>query len=426
MHQTLFIIPHWLLGGWLLVAWIVVGLAILAFLYSRHGLTTETTSFIPIFVVLALVIKFVVPQLEVMGINPADPSGDRIPLGLALQGYGFFMLLGIVSGISLVAIRAYRVGINVDKILSLLFWMVVTGIVGARIFYVVQKREEFGGLSPLELIVKAADMTKGGLVVYGAIIGGTIGAAICALRMKMPVFRVADILGPGMAIGLCFGRIGCLMNGCCFGGVCSPELPNIQFPPGSPPYMQQLAEGRLFGADVSVDERADYPILVEKVSADSAAAKIGLQPQDRIIVRVPDGLSVRASKTNQLNVNASAIVESERMGVIEVTPDKFADQSLGVHPTQIYSAVNAGLLCLVLWFYFPFRKADGEVFALMLILYAGGRFILELIRTDESGQFGSALTISQWVSIVTLTFGLAMFTYLRARGQRVDVAASHV
>ncbi len=416
MHQTLFVIPHAVFQGWLLAAWIVIGLAILGFLYWKHGATRETTGFIPILIIVGLIVHFVLPTLEITGINPADPNGPQVPLGLAIQGYGVFLLLGMVGGVCLSVIRCRQVGLNVDQVISMLFWMIVAGIIGARTFYVVQKYDEFADLSTQEFVVKALDMTKGGLVVYGSLIGGLVAAAIFVWRTKLPILRVADVIAPGMVLGLAVGRIGCLMNGCCFGGVCTAELPNIHFPPGSPPYMQQLSEGKLFGIDAVSETGSRYAARVRSVAAGSVAAELGVQPDDRLNIRVPDSLSVRAAKTAGMEIDTRAIIDSERQGLLEVPVSQFAAQSLGVHPTQIYSSINAGLLCLVLWFYFPFRKADGEVFALMLVLYSIGRFVLELIRQDEPGQFGTELTISQWVSLFAFAIGIAMIFWFRARG----------
>ena len=56
----------------------------------------------------------------------------------------------------------------------------------------------------------------------------------------------------------------------------------------------------------------------------------------------------------------------------------------------------------------------------MLILYPVGRFLIEIIRNDESGQFGTELTISQWVSAITIAIGFAMFAYRRGVGSRND------
>ena len=92
-----------------------------------------------------------------------------------------------------------------------------------------------------------------------------------------------------------------------------------------------------------------------------------------------------------------------------------------MHPTQIYSSINAFVLCLFLWFYWYVRRNDGEVMGLMLILYPISRFVLELIRNDEAGQFGTELTISQWVSVLTIACGIGLFAYSRMFGKRANV-----
>ena len=120
-------------------------------------------------------------------------------------------------------------------------------------------------------------------------------------------------------------------------------------------------------------------------------------------------------------------VDSERQGLLTVPLSKVSDHSISIHPTQVYSSINAALICLLLWFYWTVRRFDGEVFALMLILYSVGRFMLEIVRHDEAGLFGSSLTISQWVSVGTLVVGFAMMAYVRiygvpAQGQKNGLA----
>jgi phosphatidylglycerol:prolipoprotein diacylglycerol transferase len=75
----------------------------------------------------------------------------------------------------------------------------------------------------------------GGLVYYGGLIGSSLGCIIYARWKKLPLWKLADILAPSVALGYVFGRIGCLMNGCCYGRVCN--LPwAIHFPPGHETY----------------------------------------------------------------------------------------------------------------------------------------------------------------------------------------------
>jgi phosphatidylglycerol:prolipoprotein diacylglycerol transferase len=93
-------------------------------------------------------------------------------------------------------------------------------------------------------------------------------------------------------------------------------------------------------------------------------------------------------------------------------PAKLPARSLPVHPTQIYSAIDAALLCWLLWSYYPFRRRDGEVAALMLTLHPISRFLLEIIRVDEPAVFGTDFSISQNISIVLFVLTLVGWALL--------------
>ena len=412
MQQTLFHIPHSLFDGWLLAIWLILGFGMMGYQWLISKRRSEALGLLPIIVIVGLVIQFVLPGLENKGINPADPQGDLVPLGLAIRGYGFFMLLAIVAGLGLAYWRCRQVGYEFDRIMSLCFWIILSGLVGARLFYVIQKWDEFANDANVNLIGKMLDMTKGGLVVYGSLVGGLIGAMVYIKLKKMSWSEAGDILAPAMALGLAIGRIGCLMNGCCYGGVCQPPYPGLAFPAGSPPYMQQMSDGQLLGVDGTWDQDG---LLVEKVKPGSLAESRGIKPGDQLMLLLPRSLDLKAVKEQGISMPADLIIGGQRIGQLKIPAADLPDYSLPAHPTQVYSSVNALLLCLLLWFYYPFRKHSGEVLALMLILYPAGRFLLEIIRTDESGQFGTALTISQWVSIGMIVVGFGLLIYVRSK-----------
>ena len=83
-----------------------------------------------------------------------------------------------------------------------------------------------------------------------------------------------------------------------------------------------------------------------------------------------------------------------------------------MHPTQIYSSINAALLAWVLWAFYPFRRRDGEVVALMVLLYPISRFLLEMIRIDESAVFGTGLSISQNISVALFVLAVGFWVFL--------------
>jgi phosphatidylglycerol:prolipoprotein diacylglycerol transferase len=80
----------------------------------------------------------------------------------------------------------------------------------------------------------------GGLVYYGGLIGATLAGLIAIHWKKLPLWKTADVLAPSIALGSVFGRIGCLLNGCCYGRACA--LPwAVSYPAG------QAATGVPFG-----------------------------------------------------------------------------------------------------------------------------------------------------------------------------------
>lgn len=418
MRETLFLIPHFLFTGPLLWGWLVVMGGLLGYFGWVRGDRQRVWELLPLAVIGALVIWFGLPLLEVPGINPEDPTGPRIPLGIAIRGYGLFLLLGMVAGIGVVLGRAGRFGMTTDQVLTLTFTMVVCGIVGARLFYVIQKWDSFRDATGWELIRETVDMTKGGLVVYGSLIGGLVGAIAYLWKSRLPVRLTADLLAPGMAIGLALGRIGCLMNGCCFGGVCESDLPRIEFPVGAPPYMAQLEQGTLLGMTLQAPQEPGMGYRVIAVEPGSMADELGVNGGDEVGLELPDRALLVAALKEGLPVETEVVLvhrpaETGSPRAYPIPARKLPLKSRPVHPTQIYSAINAFLLALVLWFYFPFRRSDGEVFALLLVLYSIARFLLESIRSDEMGQFGTDWTISQWISMVALGVGLLAWIALR-------------
>lgn len=428
MQQTLLLIPHAWLDGPLLWGWLVVGFLWLIGLYFRYS-SAEAFGFLPFYLVVVALIRFVLPVLEIDGINPANPLGNPIKSGLAIRGWGVFLLTGIIAGVALTTYRAKKVGVSPEVILKLAIWMVISGIVGARLFYIIQRSDEFFvGASPLQILINLVDATKGGMVVYGSLIGGTIAAAIFFFLYRLPIFRTADLIAPGMVLGLAIGRIGCLMNGCCYGGICDQQgLPKISFPAGSPPYMQQMVNGELIGIrtagapDKQEESASIYPFQASQVIAGSIAEQKGLQAGDPFGIKPIDEGLIRFLKSNQVADGETApdptvLVYSER-GSFAVASSQLPDRSIQVHPAQIYSSVDAFLLCLLLWFFWYCRKGDGQVFALMFILHGISRFLLELVRQDELGAFGTSLTISQWISILMIVLGIILFGWA---GLKVD------
>ncbi len=437
MQPTLFYIPHQWLGWPLLLVWLLISGAVSAFYWRRGGWSEELKGFLPMVAMVAAAILFLLPAVEVAGVDPEDPLGPMINRGLAVRGYGVCMLLAIVTGMGVVIWRCRRIGFPVDPIFTLAFCMVIAGVVGARLFYVIQKHDQFFGPEvPLaESLKMAANMTGGGLVVYGSLFGASVAAFIFFWWSKLPVWKTADLMAPGMAIGLAIGRLGCLLNGCCWGGVCDtggPGIPAIQFPAGASSWVQHLSDGSLIGMTTQavLDPAAlELGFANEVVEVGEGLGKeIGFEPGDEMAIGIGESEKIRYLKrwrtdlAEQLQVRF-AWRRDGQIHEVALPLGELPARSLRVHPTQIYSSVNALLLFMLLWVYWYHRRSDGEVFALMLILYPVGRFMIEIIRNDEAGQFGTQWTISQWVSMGTIVLGFAIFAWCRAYGQSAGQVA---
>lgn len=147
-----------------------------------------------------------------------------------IHSYGLFLAFSFLVGIYLARKRAVKFGEDPENVLSLAYYILISSIVGARLFYVVLNWSEFAGRR-LDII----NIFKGigGLIFYGGFILAVVVSILYMRAKKMNIWRTSDIIAPGLALGLGFTRIGCFLNGCCF-GLPAGEFPGIIFPAGSP------------------------------------------------------------------------------------------------------------------------------------------------------------------------------------------------
>ena len=147
-------------------------------------------------------------------------------------------------GLWTATLRARREKISGETIADVTLWIMVGTILGARTVYVATYwQDEFAGQPLTEIFA----IWHGGLVFYGGLIGAIIAGAIYLRWKKLPLWKIADVLAPSIALGSVFGRIGCLLNGCCYGRACN--LPwAISFPadnPLHPPTYAGASDGNL-------------------------------------------------------------------------------------------------------------------------------------------------------------------------------------
>jgi phosphatidylglycerol---prolipoprotein diacylglyceryl transferase len=137
-----------------------------------------------------------------------DPQIVEV-FGLEITWHGLFTALGVIVGVAVSAYLARRMNYPEDMIYNVALALVIGGIIGARGLYVIENWSQFeDDLSDIVAI------NTGGISIYGALIGGTIGAWSYAMITHVPnIPRAADIAAIGGIIGMAIGRIGDVING---------------------------------------------------------------------------------------------------------------------------------------------------------------------------------------------------------------------
>jgi phosphatidylglycerol:prolipoprotein diacylglycerol transferase len=189
----------------------------------------------------------------------------------ALRSFGLAFAVGFAVAIAVVLRRGKRWGFPPDPVLSLCFYLIFTGILGARLAYVVTHVQEFAGRWTDAINPFAGEQFGlAGLNLYGGIVAGIAVSLWYARRRNLPVLGVLDLLAPGAAIGMFVSRWGCFFNGCCFG--VPTDLPwGVSFPSDTLPYYvfgsahlhptqiySSLYGLALYGFSIFVDNRKKY------------------------------------------------------------------------------------------------------------------------------------------------------------------------
>ena len=279
----------------------------------------------------------------------------------------YFTLLTIGFGLAMVLTvrESRRLGMDHERILDTNLWMVVMGIVGARLLHLIADGHFHDYLNlcvnpkavpaidalvqhcssasqcgydylcdtqmhkcyPPQDCLAAIKVWRGGLAYYGGFLVAVPFAYWYVKRHALGWWRTADLAAPGIMLGLFFGRLGCFLNGCCYGKETDSPL-GIVFPVGSDPWRAQ------FDAHLIAGRQAMH----------------------------------------------------------------------AVHPTQLYESLGCFLAFMILYYVIrPNRRAYGQVFGWMLILYAVVRSVCEIWRNDDRGVFtlplGLELSTSQLISL---------------------------
>ncbi|HEY7957415.1 MAG TPA: prolipoprotein diacylglyceryl transferase [Polyangia bacterium] len=294
----------------------------------------------------------------------------------------YFTMLALGFGLAMVLTvrESRRLGMDHERVLDTNLWMVVWGIIGARLLHLIADGHfhDYVNLCTHPTLVPAIDarvswcasaaqcgydylcnlsthtcyppkdcfaaleVWRGGLTYYGGFLTAVPFAWWYVRKHNLGWWRTADLAAPAIMLGLFFGRLGCFLNGCCYGKPTTSAI-GVVFPRGGSAWRTQL-EQHLITA---------------------------------------------------------------------------AQSTLPVHPTELYESLACLAIFAILYYVVrPRRRSFGEVFAAMLILYAIARSACEIFRDDDRGVFfGGYISTSQIISIPLFAGGVALLIYF-ARARR--------
>jgi phosphatidylglycerol:prolipoprotein diacylglycerol transferase len=257
-----------------------------------------------------------------------------------IRAYGLMLAISFLLGVFYVKRMVERDGKRFDPYLIIAYILIFGGVIGARLFYVLFHLSDFEG-NWMAVINPFHSGTFGiaGLNLYGGVIVAVVAAFAYCRWKGMSVLETFDYFAPTMGIGLIFTRIGCFMNGCCFGT--PTNLPwGVHFPSGSIPYYQ-------FG-------------------------------------------------------------------------------NTAIHPAQLYSSLYGVVLFLILHYLLKHKSFNGQLVAVLFMVEAFFRFVIEYVRFYEDAMMFSFLgmepTYNQVISVVLFVLGISIYFYQRNRAPVVKAA----
>lgn len=257
----------------------------------------------------------------------------------SIYSYGVMIALAFIVAIFLAMKEAKINGENPERILDLSLYIILGALIGGRLAYVLQYLDYY-----LQDPIKILYFRQGGLSFLGGFFLAVFLGWLYVKRSKISFWKYADITAPSIAIGIGIGRIGCLLNGCCFGII--SENYGIRFPSTNMPpvYLQQLRDGLIASGSTF---------------------------------------------------------------------------TLPVIPTQIYTSLYGFLIFFILLWMKKYKKYDGYLFWVFVILYSISRFTIEFFRFYEKKiMVFDFLTITQAILIGVILVSLVYMNILKKRNKK--------
>ncbi|MDN5294024.1 MAG: phosphatidylglycerol---prolipoprotein diacylglyceryl transferase [Eubacteriales bacterium] len=138
---------------------------------------------------------------------------------IEIHSWGLMLAVAVLLGTYLVIRRGVKLDYDADRLLNLTILVLISGIAGARLFYVLFYAPAYYFAHPLEILF----VWQGGLVFYGGLLAALTAGWWYVRRQGWSFWDTADLVAPVLALGYGIVRIGCFLNGCCYGKVTSPR-----------------------------------------------------------------------------------------------------------------------------------------------------------------------------------------------------------
>jgi prolipoprotein diacylglyceryltransferase len=264
----------------------------------------------------------------------------------------------------------------------------------------------------------------GGIILYGAVLGGLVAYFVAywlIFRKKgVQTRRFADAAAPTIALGLMLGRLGCFLNGCCFGGVtcaeCGMMAKGAHFPLSAPPRDSLVSQGHQTVAGFTLKRVGGFVTTeVEQVDPNSPAEAAGLKPGDYVIklndqeVNGFDDLNrylglgnVDGWPRGRSTLDLTVLRGGEQH---EIT---YVPRTLPLYPTQLYEVISMALMFVLLYAYQGFRRNPGQVAAVLMVGYGIHRFLNEILRDDPR-----PVGFERYGSLILVAGGVLLWAWLQ-------------
>lgn len=140
------------------------------------------------------------------------PELIRLPNGFPVRSFGILLMIAVLVAVWLAGRRAARFGLTKDQVWDSVVWLVIPGVLGARVFYIAQHWGDFAG-RPDQIF----SLRMEGLTSFGGLVFGFLGFLVWSRTAKVDRWAFLDTVAVPVLVAQAIGRIGCLMNGCCYG-----------------------------------------------------------------------------------------------------------------------------------------------------------------------------------------------------------------